>query len=192
MQVNENRVLANTPKAVPIVKNVQKMGSQSSVNVCRKNSDQWVPTNTKKSRLIVANTRHRRGGQALFPPKIYSKSCSFQVILSENLLSFSKFYAQAPPLGSKLCWAPLTKILDPPLRGLHDRTETCSGAWQTPAPGMRNTPVPGIWVVEAACACAPPDWAQNDHGFLVSSSEGNRKPGFRFLEEGGESWQRFI
>ncbi len=27
----------------------------------------------------------------------------------------SKFWAQGPPMGSKLHWAPLSKILDPPL-----------------------------------------------------------------------------
>ncbi len=45
-------------------------------------------------------------------PKIFFKS-SFQAILREKPLFLANFGLRAPHLGSKLCWAPLTKILDP-------------------------------------------------------------------------------
>ncbi len=45
------------------------------------------------------------GARAPLAPKISSKSCSFQ----------ANFRLRAPPWGSKLHWAPLTKILDPRL-----------------------------------------------------------------------------
>ena len=47
-------------------------------------------------------------------PKISSKSFSFQSILRGKLLFWANFGIR-PPLGSQLHWAPLTKILDPPL-----------------------------------------------------------------------------
>ena len=33
-------------------------------------------------------------------------------------------------------------------------------------------------------------FGQDTH--MMSSSQGNRKPGFRFLEQGGKSWQQFL
>ncbi len=44
-------------------------------------------------------------------PKISSKSCSFQAILGEKTL-FRAYFRLRAPLGSKLHWAPLTKMLD--------------------------------------------------------------------------------
>ena len=88
------------------------------------------------------------GGPAHLAPKISSKSCSFQAIFSGKTPISSKFWAQGPALGSKLCWASLTKILDPCLMqsqtknvwkhvSLHDEVRTrleCAGAvwpWDT-------------------------------------------------------------
>ena len=51
---------------------------------------------------------------APLPPKMSSKSCSFPAILREKTLFWANFGLRAP-LGSKLHWAPLTKILDPRL-----------------------------------------------------------------------------
>ena len=57
------------------------------------------------------------GGPAPLAPKISSKSCSFQAILREEPLFWANFGLRAPP-GSKICWAPLTKFLDPRLGGV--------------------------------------------------------------------------
>ncbi len=48
---------------------------------------------------------------------ISSKPYSFQSILRGNPY-FEQILGSGPPLGSKLCWAPLTKILDPRLPGV--------------------------------------------------------------------------
>ncbi len=45
--------------------------------------------------------------------KIMQFSSNF--LQGKNTYFFSKFWAQGPPLGLKLRWAPQTKILDPPL-----------------------------------------------------------------------------
>ena len=49
------------------------------------------------------------------PPKFFPKSCSFQAILRKKPPIWANFGLRAP-LGSKLHWGPLTKILDAPLR----------------------------------------------------------------------------
>ena len=55
------------------------------------------------------------GAWAPLVSKISSKSCSFQGISRGKAPTLSKFWVQAPPLGSKLRGGPLTKILDPRL-----------------------------------------------------------------------------
>ena len=67
---------------------------------------------------FIPSSGYREGGlgaRAAPCPKICSKSCSFQAILKRKPPILSKFLAQGSPLGSKLRWAPLTKILDPHL-----------------------------------------------------------------------------
>ena len=63
--------------------------------------------------MITATDPWGPEGPSPLAPKILFKSCSFQAILSI-------FWAQAP-LGSKLCWAPMSKILDPRLRSIRYR-----------------------------------------------------------------------
>ncbi len=66
------------------------------------------------SSFKITSLADPRGGP--LAPKIFSKSYSFQAILRGNPLFWVNFGLRAPlPLGSKLCWAPLTKILDPRL-----------------------------------------------------------------------------
>ena len=48
-----------------------------------------------------------QGGWASLAPKIFSKSCSFQAISREK--PYFEQILGSGPLGSKLCWAPLTK-----------------------------------------------------------------------------------
>ncbi len=47
-------------------------------------------------------------------PQDFKKSCNFQAILWEKPY-FEQILGSGPPLGSKLRWPPLTKILDPRL-----------------------------------------------------------------------------
>ena len=54
-------------------------------------------------------------GSAPLAPKIFFKSYSFQTILGKKPY-FEQSLGSGPPLLSKLHWAPLTKILDPPLQ----------------------------------------------------------------------------
>ncbi len=61
-----------------------------------------------------SGSRGALGAWAPLAPKISSKSCSFQAILREKPY-FEQSLGSGPPLGSKLHWAPLTKILDPRL-----------------------------------------------------------------------------
>ena len=74
-----------------------------------------------------------QGVWAPIAPKISSKSCSFQAILKGKTPILSRFWAQAPPLWSKLCWAPWPKswILLLLCRGLGGKPERiwiwCSG-----------------------------------------------------------------
>ena len=53
-------------------------------------------------------------GPGPLAPKISSESCSFRAILRENAY-IEQILGSGPPLGQKLRWAPLTKILDPRL-----------------------------------------------------------------------------
>ena len=53
-------------------------------------------------------------GPPFAPQDFFQNHAVFRQFFGKTLI-LSKFWAQAPPLGSKLCWTPLTKILDPAL-----------------------------------------------------------------------------
>ena len=71
----------------------------------------------KRSSIIWSLQKRIQGALGPGPPcpQDFFKSCSFQAILREKSLFWAHFGLRPPPLGSKLCWAPLTKILDPRL-----------------------------------------------------------------------------
>ncbi len=69
----------------------------------------WLPQQVKHP--CKAGSSGSRGPGLPLPPRKCSKSWSFPAILREKTY-FEQILGPGPPLGSKLCWAPLTKILD--------------------------------------------------------------------------------
>ncbi len=63
------------------------------------------------TRSFSSRTHYSGSRGAWARPPLPPKSCSFQAILMET----PYFGLRAHPLGTKLCWVTLTKILDPPL-----------------------------------------------------------------------------
>ncbi len=84
-------------------------------------------------------------------PKIFFKSCSFQAILRESPYFEQILGSGPPPLGSKLHWAPLPKILDPRLWVLLSSSlSLSSSSWLSPPShppaGVVSSPMRGIVV----------------------------------------------
>ncbi len=97
-------------------------------------ADSWARFVRWRCLILASKKKEARGGSRRnlssgsrgpwgpgpLAPMISSKSCSFQVILWEKPY-FEQSLGSGPP-GSKLHWAPLTKILDPSLDLFHPLT----------------------------------------------------------------------
>ena len=108
---------------------------------------------TASAHPVLCTATQADPGGPLAPKIFFSKSCSFQAILRGKPPFWAKFWLRAP-LGSKLRWAPLTKILDPPLSQIWGQTMLIVGHVTPGADQM----VSAIW---PCCATGV------DPGFLV-------------------------